>query len=54
VVGLALERVDPGGDGRGGFHVWVHTLAEPERIDAFADRGIGVYTDGYIACGDGP
>jgi glycerophosphoryl diester phosphodiesterase len=37
-----------------GFHVWVHTPAEPDRIEAFADRGIGVYTDGYIPCGAGP
>lgn len=36
-----------------GFHVWVHTPAEPELIDSFTARGIGVYTNGYIAC-DGP
>lgn len=37
-----------------GYHVWVHTPAEPEQIEAFTARGVGVYTDGYIACGEGP
>ena len=34
-----------------GFHVWVHSPAEHDLIHSFTDRGIGVYSDGYIACG---
>ena len=32
-----------------GMNVWVHTPHEPELIESFLDRGVGVYTDGYIS-----
>lgn len=37
-----------------GFHVWVHTPAEPEQIEGFVARGVGVYSDGWLPCGEGP
>jgi glycerophosphoryl diester phosphodiesterase len=37
-----------------GYHVWVHTPAEPALIEDFAGRGVSVYTDGFIPCGAGP
>jgi glycerophosphoryl diester phosphodiesterase len=33
-----------------GHHVWVHTPADPDQIEDFVARGVGVYTDGYITC----
>ena len=33
-----------------GHHVWVHTPAEPATITGFVDRGIGVYSNGWIEC----
>jgi hypothetical protein len=33
-----------------GYHVWVHTPADPDRIEDFVARDVGVYTDGYITC----
>ncbi len=33
-----------------GHHVWVHTPEEPETIEEFRARGVGVYTNGYITC----
>ena len=36
-----------------GYHVWVHTPRNPEDINAFRARGVGVYSNGYIeACED--
>lgn len=37
-----------------GHHVWVHTPDAPMVIDDFIDRGVGVYSDGWIRCGQGP
>jgi glycerophosphoryl diester phosphodiesterase len=33
-----------------GYHVWVHTPEEPDKIEEFVANGIGVYTNGYITC----
>lgn len=33
-----------------GHHVWVHSPAEADVIEDFRARGVGVYTNGYIAC----
>jgi glycerophosphoryl diester phosphodiesterase len=33
-----------------GYHAWVHTPPTPTEIEAWAERGIGVYTNGYIPC----
>jgi glycerophosphoryl diester phosphodiesterase len=33
-----------------GWHVWVHSPHEIEDIRRFRDRGVGVYTDGWIEC----
>jgi glycerophosphoryl diester phosphodiesterase len=37
-----------------GYHVWVHTPEEPDLIEEFVGKGIGVYTNGYIPCGASP
>lgn len=34
-----------------GHHVWVHTPHDVADIERFRDRGVGVYTDGWIRCG---
>jgi glycerophosphoryl diester phosphodiesterase len=35
---------------RAGYHVWVHSPEEADVIEGFIARGVGVYTNGYIAC----
>ena len=35
-----------------GHQVWVHTPHEVSDIERFRDRGVGVYTDGWIRCGE--
>lgn len=36
-----------------GYHSWVHTPKEPDVIEDFVARGVGVYTNGYIGpCSD--
>jgi hypothetical protein len=36
-----------------GYNAWVHTPAESDLIHTFLDRGVGVYTNGYIGdCSD--
>jgi glycerophosphoryl diester phosphodiesterase len=34
-----------------GLHMWVHDPTEVEVIEDFLDRGVGIYSDGYITCG---
>lgn len=33
-----------------GGHVWVHTPEDPAVLEEFVDRGVGVYSDGWIRC----
>ena len=33
-----------------GHHVWVHTPEDPDVIEDFRSRGVGVYSNGYIPC----
>jgi glycerophosphoryl diester phosphodiesterase len=39
------ERLD-----QAGRHVWVHTPEDPQVIEDFLARGVGVYSNGWIAC----
>jgi glycerophosphoryl diester phosphodiesterase len=35
-----------------GYHTWVHTPDDPAQIESYPARGIGVYSNGHIACPD--